>query len=129
VRSLGAERVIDYMTEDLVAEIRANYPGGVDKALNGVSGPTANEVVETLRPGGRMVDLTGSASYPRPGVHVDTAYVVRSDGNRLARVARMFDDGILKVEIQDIIPFEQAPDALELVQSKHVRGKIVLQIP
>ena len=40
----------------------------------------------------------------------------------------MIDDGWLKVEIQESFPFERAPDALKLVQAKHVRGKIVLRI-
>jgi len=128
VRALGAEAVIDYTAEDIVAAVRARYPGGVDKALNGVSGEAANQVVRTLRQGGRMVDLTGSVSEVPSGVCVDREYVVRADGNRLAQVARMIDDERLTVEVQDLIPFERAPDALELVQAKHVRGKIVLEI-
>jgi NADPH:quinone reductase-like Zn-dependent oxidoreductase len=128
VRSLGAETVIDYSTEDVVEAVRARYPVGVDKALNGVSGEAADQAASTLRQGGRMVDLTGSVSVVPPGVSVDREYVVRADGNRLARLARMIDDGLLKMEIQDVIPFEHAPDALEVVKGKHVRGKIVLEI-
>lgn len=128
VRALGAETVIDYMAEDIVAAIRARYPDGVDKALNGVTGEAANQVVRTLRDGGRMVDLPGSVSVMRSGVRVDTEYVVRADADRLTRLARMIDDGRLTVEIQDIIPFERAADALEVVLARHVRGKVVLKI-
>jgi len=128
VRALGAETVIDYTAEDVVAAIRRRYPDGVDKALNGVAGEEANRIVGALRPGGRMVDLTGSVAVVSPGVRVDREYVVRADGHRLAELARMIDDGRLTVKVQDVIPFEHAPDALEVVQSKHVRGKIVLQI-
>ena len=128
VRALGAEAVIDYTAEDVVAAIRARYPDGVDKALNGVPGEEANRVVGTLRKGGRMVDLTGSVSVVSRDVRVDREYVVRADGDRLSRVARMIDDGWLKVEIQEFFPFERAPDALKMVQAKHVRGKIVLRI-
>jgi NADPH:quinone reductase-like Zn-dependent oxidoreductase len=67
LRGLGAETVIDYVAEDVVKAVRARYPGGVDKALNGVDGERANEAVRALRDGGRMVDLTGSASPERPG--------------------------------------------------------------
>jgi NADPH:quinone reductase-like Zn-dependent oxidoreductase len=128
VRALGAEAVIDYTAEDVVEAVRARYPDGVDKALNGVSGEAANQAVATLRQGGKMVDLTGSVSVVPPGVSVDREYVVRADGDRLARLARMFDDDGLTVEVQDVIPFEHAPDALEVVKGKHVRGKIVLEI-
>ena len=88
----------------------------------------ANRVVGTLRKGGRMVDLTGSVSVVSRDVRVDREYVVRADGDRLSRVARMIDDGWLKVEIQEFFPFERAPDSLKVVQAKHVRGKIVLRI-
>ncbi len=122
VRALGAKTVIDYTAEDVVAAIRTLYPDGVDKALNGVGGETANQGVHTLRDGGRMVDLTGSASVVRPGVRVDTEYVVRADADRLAGVARMIDDGRLTLEIHEVFPFERAPDALEVVQARHTHG-------
>ena len=53
VRALGAETVIDYTAEDIAAAIRDRYPHGVDKALNGVAGEMADQVVRTLaRAGG-----------------------------------------------------------------------------
>jgi NADPH:quinone reductase-like Zn-dependent oxidoreductase len=128
VRSLGAETVIDYNAEDLVMAIRSRYPDGVDKALNGVAGETADQVVLTLREGGRMVDLTQSVTAKRPDVVIDAEYVVQADAKRLARLARMIDDGVLTVHIQDTLPFDQAAKALELVLSKHVHGKIALKI-
>jgi NADPH:quinone reductase len=128
VRGLGAEAVIDYQSEDLLEAIRSRHPRGVDKAVNGVEGETANRVVQVLRDGGQMVDLTGSATAERPDVRVIKDYVVRADGNRLASIARMIDRGHLKVEIEQVFPFEGAPDAIERVQNKHVRGKLVLQI-
>ena len=128
VRALGADEVIDYTAEDVVAAVRARHPDGVDKALNGVSGEAADQAVRTLREGGRMVDLTGSVSVEPPGVRVEREYVVRGDGDRLAKIARMFDDGRLRLEVREIFPCERAPDALDLVQAKHVRGKVVLAI-
>jgi NADPH:quinone reductase-like Zn-dependent oxidoreductase len=128
VRALGAETVIDYTTEDFVSAIYDRYPAGVDKALNGVEGDTADQAVRALKAGGRMVDLTGSVSIARPDVRVDSQYIVRGDGNRLMQVARMIDDGRLTLEIQDVIPFEHAPDAITIVEGKHVRGKLVLEI-
>ena len=128
VRALGAETVIDYNTEDVVSAIYDHYPAGVDKALNGVEGESAQQVVRVLRSGGQMVDLTGSLSTARTDVRINREYIVRADGNRLAQVARMIDDGRLAVEIQGVIPFEHAQEALKLVEAKHVRGKLVLEI-
>jgi NADPH:quinone reductase len=84
--------------------------------------------VQVLRDGGQMVDLTGSATAERPDVRVIKDYVVRADGDRLASIARMIDGGHLKVEIQQAVPFEGAPAAIERIRDKHVRGKLVLQI-
>ena len=109
VRGLGAEAVIDYQSEDLREAIRSRYPQGVDKAVNGVEGETANQVVQALRDGGQMVDLTGSATAERPDVRVIKDYVVRADGNRLASIARMIDGGHLRLEVQQVFPFETRP--------------------
>jgi NADPH:quinone reductase-like Zn-dependent oxidoreductase len=128
VRALGAETVIDYTAEDVVAAIYDRYPNGVDKALNGAEGEAADQAVRALRDGGWMVDLAGSVSVARAGVRVVTDYVVRADADRLARLARMIDERQLTIEIQDLFPFELAPRALEVIQAKHVRGKIVLKI-
>jgi NADPH:quinone reductase-like Zn-dependent oxidoreductase len=128
--NLGAETVIDYTeVEDVARAIHARYPGGVDKALNGISGDEANEYLWALKNGGRMVDLPGAVSAERPGVAIVSDYVVRGNGARLAQLARLFDDGGLQLAIHDTVPFAEAPDALELVLNKHVRGKVVLQIP
>lgn len=128
VRDIGAETVIDYTEGDFIPTLRSRYPKGVDKALNGVSGETANQVIWALRDGGQMVDLTGSASAKRPNVQIDTDYVVRADGKRLAIVRQLIDEKRLKVKIQEIFPFERAPDALERVLARHVRGKVAIQV-
>lgn len=73
-----------------------------------------------------MVDLTGTASVVRPDVSVETAYVVQHDADRLARLARLIDDRQIVLEVQELMSFDQAPEALEKVLGKHVRGKIGL---
>ena len=60
------------------------HPRVWTRAFNGIEGETANQVVRAMRDGGRMVDLTGSASVVRPGVQVDIEYLVRADADRLA---------------------------------------------
>jgi NADPH2:quinone reductase len=128
VRALGAETVIDYTCQDVVKTIRARYPDGVQKALNGVAGEAANQLVSVLADGGHMVDLPGTITAARAGVRIDTDYVVRADGVRLGFIASMIDDGLLQLETQEVVPFERAPQALDTVLTRHVRGKIALQI-
>ena len=96
--------MIDYATEDLVEAIHSRYPDGVDKALNGVEGETADQVVQGLHDGDQMADLTGSATAGRSDVRVIKDYVVRADGNRLASIARMIDGGHLRLEVHRSFP-------------------------
>jgi NADPH:quinone reductase-like Zn-dependent oxidoreductase len=127
--NLGAETVIDYAAVDDVAKaILARYPGGVDKCLNGVSNDTANDYVWALKEGGMLIDLPGAVKADRPGVEIVSDYVVRGDGARLAALAKLFDDGGLQLAIHDTVAFADAPDALAMALSKHVRGKVVLDI-
>jgi enoyl reductase len=108
--------------------IRDQYPGGVDKALNCVSGKAANDYVAALKDGGKMVDLPGAVSVQRPGVDIISDYVVRGNGARLAEVTRLFDTGALRLVIHEIVPFDEAQRALDVVLTHHVRGKAVLKI-
>jgi Zinc-binding dehydrogenase len=71
-----------------------------------------------------------SLGQTRPGALVEMGEPVQrpADGDRLAQLACMNDDGRLTVEIQDIFPFDRVPDALEVVQVEHVAGKVVPKI-
>jgi NADPH:quinone reductase-like Zn-dependent oxidoreductase len=127
VSGLGAELVIDYSKEDVVAAVRARYPAGVDKVLSGVSGPDANQALRAVRNGGMVVDLPGAITGSRPGVRLVSDYVVRGDGARLAQVSALIGQGV-RLQVQPPIAFERAPQALELVLGKHVVGKLVLEV-
>ncbi len=53
---------------------------------------------------------------------------VKPDGQRLADIGKIIDDGKLRPLVQAVLPLEQAKEALELSRSRHVAGKIVLTI-
>jgi NADPH:quinone reductase-like Zn-dependent oxidoreductase len=128
VRRLGAEVVIDYRKENVVEAIRARYPRGIPKALNGVPGEAANVYAEVMADGGLLVDLPGEiTARAERGVRIRKDYIVQADGERLARVAALIDEG-LRVEFSEHFDFEHAPQALERVLTKHLRGKLELRI-
>jgi NADPH:quinone reductase-like Zn-dependent oxidoreductase len=127
VSGLGAELVIDYSSEDVVAAVHGRYPRGVDKVLSGVSGPEAGQVLGAVRDGGVVVDLPGAITGAQRGVRVIADYVVRGDGARLAQVSTLVDQGV-RLEVQQPIAFERAPQALELALAKHGRGKLVVEV-
>jgi NADPH:quinone reductase-like Zn-dependent oxidoreductase len=128
VKALGAETVISEGVPDLAKAIRTGYPDGVGKALNNLAGEAANRLTGALADGGHIVDLTGAITAARPGLLIDKDYRVHGDGKRLSFISAMIDDGLLEVEIQDIVPFGLAPDALKTLVDGQVRGNLVLEI-
>ena len=111
VRSLGAAEVVDYRTEDVVRAILLKHPHGVPKALNGVPGDQADVYVQVMAAGGLLIDLPGEITASKPGVKVNSEYVVHGDGARLAKVSSMIDD-FLRGTISETYRFEQASQAL-----------------
>ena len=129
LRRLGARWVIEYRHPEWVDKVREVLPPGADKALCGLSSTeVANRAARTLRPGGRLLDLTGNVTRKPSNVEVIGDYVVKGDGQRLAQLTAMVDAGRLELEVQQVFAFDQAPEALQTVLRGHVCGKIVIEI-
>jgi NADPH:quinone reductase-like Zn-dependent oxidoreductase len=130
VTALGADTIFDRIQRDLIKGIHTVYPKGVNKALNCLDDPVADELIWAMCGGGHLLDLTGAISARRPDVRVDVGHVARGDGARLNLISDLIDGGILRVEIEpiNIIPFEQAPKALDRALTGQVPGKIALKI-
>jgi NADPH2:quinone reductase len=68
VRSLGADRVIDYKTEDVCQAVREWSAEGVDVVLDAVGPATLPQALDMFRPGGRARSEGGRAAR-LPQVH------------------------------------------------------------
>jgi NADPH:quinone reductase len=130
LRELGAETTIDYRDNagDVAKSVRKLYPGGVDKALCNVYGATVQWCVQSLRDGGKTVDLTGTELVAPDRVDHVRDFVAVADAERLGDISRMIDEGRLRVEVQQVYPFAAASSAVEEAAAGHVRGKLVLRI-
>lgn len=133
-RELGASEVIDYGRQDVVEAVRAAHPDGIDALIDTVSTPEQVNALATLvRPGGR---IAGPA--PGPGqIRMDVEALAQrqitgtntgnpASGDIMERVAKLVDEGRLRVLPLTSLPLEEAPQALEQYRSGHVRGKMVL---
>jgi NADPH2:quinone reductase len=128
VRDLGAQEVVDYHGADWVSRVRDASGGGVDAVFECAGAATLDACTGAVRDGGRIVYIVpGNPPTPGRGVSVDF-YQPATPGEPLARLAEMFDRGELRVEIQEVLPLEQATDALRKVMERHTRGKIVLGV-
>jgi NADPH2:quinone reductase len=54
---------------------------------------------------------------------------VSSNGAQLARIARLIDEGRIRVHVEARYPLAEASAAIERVKGGRTRGKIVLVMP
>jgi NADPH:quinone reductase-like Zn-dependent oxidoreductase len=126
VRDLGAERVIDFGTEDFAAD-GEEYDVVVDTA--GSASPDRSFPV--LRRGGRLITLRMPASEEeakRHGVQA-TFFVVTPNADELTELASLVDKGKLRIPVAETFPLAEGRAAYER-GAEHGRapGKTVLVV-
>jgi NADPH2:quinone reductase len=131
-RSLGAADVVDYSGGDVVEAVRAANPGGVDVVADMHRDPgVVARLAEFVRPGGRVVSVTG-------GVDVDALEERGIEGTnvqgRVATASLEALAGMLeRKEIADpeirTFPLDRTNEAFAQVGSGHTRGKVVVTLP
>ena len=125
VRKLGADEVIDYQTTRFEEAAR-----DIDVVLDTIGGETQERSWQLLRKGGTLVATIQSPAPEKMAEYKVNGKFVNAipDGERLAELAPLFDSGVFRTYVETVLPFDQAAKALELSESKRVRGKIVLRI-
>jgi NADPH2:quinone reductase len=132
--SLGAERGINYRSEDFVEIVRSLTDGkGANVILDMVAGPYVNRELQCLADDGRLViiallggasgEITGSTLRPRPVTfkrHI--AQQLRT------HVWPLLESGRIKPVIYKTFSLEEAADAHALMESSTHVGKIMLQV-
>jgi NADPH:quinone reductase-like Zn-dependent oxidoreductase len=128
LRSLGAIEAIDYHG-DWAAVVSTTAPDGVDAVFDCVGGEPFRRSFEAVRDGGRVVSIVAFGEEVEPGRGITHhAFSVRAERRTLEKLSEMFDAGRLRVEIEDVLPLEEAAKAHERVEAGHTRGKIVLEV-
>ncbi len=148
VRSLGADAVIDYSTDDL-ARAGKDFDAGFDL----IGGETLDKMFKLMKPGAKIVSVGGvpepqTATKDLGGRRILAAafwvmsYGVRArarragvsyrylfmhpSGAELAQLAALIEQGKLRVVVDKIYPFENIPEALAYVESGRAKGKVVV---
>ncbi len=127
LRDLGADEFIDYTKTVPEDEVR-----GVDLVIDSVGGPTTSRFLRTLRRGGALFPIfglgaSGGAEAEQLGVTMSTTQV-RSNGAQLAEVAKLLDNGTIRVVIDSVFPLADARKAHERAAQGSIQGKIVLTV-
>jgi NADPH2:quinone reductase len=143
---LGAEKAINYKTQDFAAEIKAATGGkGVDVILDMVGGDYVPRELKVLADDGRLVfiaflrghkseldinevmrrrlTISGSTLRPRPVQFKGT--VAKS---LREKIWPLIEAGRIKAEIYKTFPLAQAAEAHRLMESSQHIGKLVLTV-
>ncbi|HZM76062.1 MAG TPA: NAD(P)-dependent alcohol dehydrogenase [Candidatus Limnocylindrales bacterium] len=142
VRSLGADRVVDYTREDFsgtgrhdavfdlvgnrsLADLRrALTPGGIVVLSGG--GVSGNGKAKFAGPMGLMIKgmVVGRFSRDRIRLLTDT-----SPGKYLAPLSKLLEAGEVTPVIDRGFPLEEVPQAIRYVETEHARAKVVITVP
>ena len=149
VRSLGADVVVDYTTEDF-AEVLSGY----DVVLDSLGGENLERSLTVLKPGGQTIGVSGP---PDPGfatqlgaskfmgvvmgllsrkvskqarkLGVSYSFLfMRANGAQLRELASLYDAGHLRPLIDKTFPFDQTLEALAYVEQGRANGKVVITL-
>lgn len=125
VQQLGADEVIDYQSQkftDLVKD--------VDAVFDTVGGDIANQSLQVLKKGGRLVSMAGQ---PDQGLATKYGVTVLSQATsvsaeQLAYVAELVDSGKISPYIEKTFPFSETKQAFTYFETAQPKGKIVVSL-
>ncbi len=125
VRSLGADRVIDYSSVRFQDEL-----GGLDAVLDTVGGEVLENSWSILRPGGSLVTIVGDAPEDTTARYGVRGFSILVEPNRkeLVEIAGLIDAGEVKPVVDAVFPLSRAREAYERGLRGHNRGKLVLKV-
>jgi NADPH:quinone reductase-like Zn-dependent oxidoreductase len=129
VRRLGADAVADGRRDDLRAVASAFAPEGLDAVLAFAGGKPLEQLIETVRRGGRVAFPNGVEPAPRKrrGISIES-YDATAGIREFERLGRAIEAARLQVPIAASFPLAQASRAHERLAKGHVLGKIVLAV-
>jgi NADPH:quinone reductase-like Zn-dependent oxidoreductase len=150
VRSLGADQVIDYTSQDFSKEIK-----DMDGAFDLIGGETLMKTFGVVRAGGKVVSIAGS---PEPetarqdlrlGAHMSALfwlvsfktrmaarrasvsyrfYLMHPSGADLELLAGLIDKGTVKVVMDRVFGLDEVGEAFEYLEAGRAKGKVVVSL-
>ncbi|HEY3046008.1 MAG TPA: NADP-dependent oxidoreductase, partial [Polaromonas sp.] len=149
VKSLGADVVIDYKTQDF-EQILRDY----DVVLNSQDGKTLGKSLRVLKGGGKLISISGPPD-PEFGKEIGSPGFVKlvmrllssgirrkaksrgvgfsflfmkANGSQLREITRLFDAGVIRPVMDRVFPFESTNQAMAYVEAGRAKGKVVVKI-
>lgn len=149
VRSLGADVVIDYRTQDF-----ATMLSGYDVVLNSLDGDTLERSLEVLKPGGKLISISGPpdpAFAKAQGLNpilrlvlrllsrkirhkasakgIDYSFLfMRGDGEQLGRITALIEAGDIRPVLDRTFAFADLNAAFAYIETGRAKGKVVVTV-
>lgn len=149
VKDLGADVVIDYKRDDF-EKILHDY----DVVLNSQNAATLAKSLRVLRPGGKLISISGppdpdfgkeigatwyvklimrllSAGIRRKARRrgVDYSFLfMKAHGPQLRQITALIDTGAIRPVVDKVFPFESTNEAMAYVESGRAKGKVVVKV-
>ena len=143
VKDLGADRVIDYKTEDYKTVVKE-----VDIVFDTLGKNYTSEAFEVIKQGGKVVSVVGPldensaksfgmANYKLPEElallisEKDASYkfiFMHPNGRHLSEITSLVENGKIKPIIDKVYPFNESVEAFTHLATGRAKGKIVVKI-
>ncbi|MGA7721168.1 MAG: NADP-dependent oxidoreductase [Ignavibacteriaceae bacterium] len=128
VLSLGADQHIDYKTEKFYELVK-----DVDFVLDPIGGETRMQSLDVVKKNGTIVSVVPpqfEEAQKKAGEKGVNLILLLGQGNKeeLESLAKLLQDGILKVHISAVYSFSRMADAHIQIESKRTVGKIVVEL-
>lgn len=149
VKSLGADVVIDYKTQDFEDVLR-DY----DVVLNSQDNQTLVKSLRVLKRGGKLISISGppdptfAKEIKAPGfvrlvvrllsagvrrkakrLGVDFSFLfMKANGAQLREITRLLDAGVIRPVVDRVYPFAETNAAMVYVEAGRAKGKVVVKV-
>jgi NADPH:quinone reductase-like Zn-dependent oxidoreductase len=149
VKRLGADIVIDYRKDDFETLLHDD-----DVVLDTLGGETIEKSLRVLKPGGKLVSLSGPPD-PDFAKDIGSTWILRlvmrllsyrirqkakrhqvsysflfmrASGDQLREIASLIDSGIIRPVVDRVFPFASTKEALVYVETGRAKGKVVVKV-
>lgn len=149
VKSLGADFVIDYKTQDFESILK-DY----DLVLNSQDDKTLEKSFRILKSGGKIISISGPPDMTfakeiglswfmkiaifflskkvrnqAKKLGVDYSFLfMKANGQQLSEIGKLIEAGIIRPIVDQVFPFEQINEAIAYVSSGRAKGKVVVKV-
>lgn len=132
-RELGAEDGFD-STGEFSKALRAEVPAGADVVLENVGAPTWDQSMRSLGGNGRLV-LCGATGGTKVELNLPPLWFKQQriigstmfDYREFAAVTELVESGSVPVLVDEVLDFEDLPEALERLEAGEQFGKVVVR--